>query len=137
MLTEKGGRERTVPVLNEYKDKLTEVVDRRSRLPEKPLFKSYDSHIDNHAFRAEYAASLLRQLENERAAGQALFGGDFDPQSLINLKGRDAESASPYRGHDRDICAMVSGALGHNRLSVVFEHYIRWNCQVSTLILVK
>ncbi len=68
---------------------------------------------------------LLCQLENERAAGQALFGGDFDPQSLINLKGRDAESDSLYRGHDRDICAMVSGALGHNRLSVVFEHYIR------------
>ena len=124
-LTEKGGRERTVPVLNEYKERLTAVVDKHPRLPEKPLFKSYDSHIDNHAFRAEYATSLLHQLENERAAGQALFGGDFDSQSLINLKGRDAESAAPYRGHDRDICAMVSGALGHNRLSVVFEHYIR------------
>ena len=124
-LTEKGGKTRTAPVLNTYKDQLTEVVDRHAAKPYQPLFTHYDSHIDNHAFRAEYASALMRQLEDERVVGQALCGGDFDPRALVNLKGRDAQSDTPYRGHDRDICAMVSGALGHNRLEVVFQSYIR------------
>jgi integrase len=123
-LTEKGGKTRTAPVLNKYKNKLTEVVDKHSN-PGKPLFDTYDSHIDNHAFRSEYATALLQQLENEKAVGAELCGGDFDPHTLVNLRGRDAETDAPYRGHDRDICGMVSGALGHNRLCVIFESYIR------------
>lgn len=115
---------RTAPVLNEYKERLTAIVDAATAL-EKPLFKDYDSHIDNHLFRGEYATALLKQLEEERAAMQELCGGDFDPRGLINLRGRDAESDAPYRGHDRDIVGMVSGALGHNRLCIVFQSYIR------------
>ncbi len=48
-LTEKGGKTRVAPVLNEYKDKVTEVVDKHSAGTGKPLFDTYDSHIDNHA----------------------------------------------------------------------------------------
>jgi len=91
----------------------------------KPLFDTYDSHIDNHAFRSEYATALMYQLESERAAKIALCGGDFDPRTLVNLRGKDAETDAPYRGHDREICGMVSGALGHNRLEIVFQNYLR------------
>ena len=122
-LTEKGGKERTAPVLNEYKNWLTAMVNSKGT-PDEPMFKEYDSHIDNHAFRAEYAAALLKQLETERSAGKPLFDGDLSPQSLINLRGKDAERDSAYRGYDRDIVAMVSGALGHNRLCIVFDNYI-------------
>ena len=122
---EKGGKTRTAPVLNEFKDKLTEVVDKHRRSAGGPLFDTYDSHIDNHAFRSEYATALLIQLESERKASVELCGGDFDPYTLVNYKGKDAETSAPFRGHDRDICGMVSGALGHNRLSIVFESYIR------------
>ena len=55
----------------------------------------------------------------------ALCGGDFDPRSLVNLRGKDGETDAPYREHDRDICGMVSGALGHNRLEIVFQNYLR------------
>ncbi len=116
---------RVAPVLNEYKNRLTEVVDRNKASDDRPLFQSYDSHIDNHAFRGEYASQLMQQLEAERAAGSGLCGGDFDTNLLVSLRGKDAETDAPYRGHDRDICAMVSGALGHNRLCIVFQNYIR------------
>ena len=124
-LTEKGGKTRVAPVLNEYKDKVTEVVDKHSAGTGKPLFDTYDSHIDNHAYRGQYSVALLCQLEAERLGRKELCGGDFDPHSLVNLHGKDAETNAPYRGHDRDICGMVSCALGHNRLCVVFESYIR------------
>ncbi len=125
MLTEKGGKTRVAPVLNDYKDKVTEMVDKHNTGSERPLFNAYDSHIDNHAFRSEYATALIYQLESERDAGMELCNGDFDPCSLVNLSGKDAETDAPYRGHDRDICGMVSGALGHNRLEVVFQNYLR------------
>lgn len=85
-LRRRGGKIRTAPVLNEYKDKLTEVVDKHSRGAGKPLFDTYDSHIDNHAFRSEYATALLAQLESERKADVELCGGDFDPYTLVNYK---------------------------------------------------
>ncbi len=124
-LTEKGGKTRVAPVLNEYKDKVTEVINKHISGEGKPLFNTYDSHIDNHAFRSQYATALMYQLESERAAMVALCGGDFDPRSLVNLRGKDAETDAPYREHDRDICGMVSGALGHNRLEIVFQNYLR------------
>ena len=46
-LVEKGGKERIAPVLNEYKDRVTSIVDKAQEAA-KPLFSAYDSHIDNH-----------------------------------------------------------------------------------------
>lgn len=119
-LIEKGGRERTAPVLNEMKDRLTEIA--LNHAGEDKLFKEYGEKIDNHSFRAEYASNLLHQLEREREQGQQLCQGDFEIEKLCNLRGNDI-SDEPYRGHDRDICGMVSGALGHNRLDIVFTNY--------------
>lgn len=126
-LLEKGGRERTAPILNDYKDRITEIVQdalKRDPTGQSPLFAEYDKYIDNHSFRAEFSAALMHQLEAERAAGLPLFGGDFEPERLINLKGADRSDDPMYRGHSRDICAMVSGALGHCRLRIVFDSYM-------------
>lgn len=126
-LVEKGGRKRTAPVLNDYKDRITQIV--QDSLKADPtgnsmLFTEYDKYIDNHSFRADYSAAMMHQLEAERAAGLPLFGGDFEPERLINLKGTDRSDDPKYRDHDRDICAMVSGALGHCRLRIVFDSYM-------------
>jgi len=131
-LTEKGGKTRTAPVLNEYKDRITELahqVEERHDDMEGPLGKErlflgeYSHMVDNHSLRAEYAANLFRQLEAERAAGVPLCEGDFQVERLCNLRGKDRSDDPQYKGHDRDICGMVSGALGHNRLEVVFTSY--------------
>ena len=121
-LAEKGGRERVAPVLNEYKEQVTAIVDRAQEAAQ-PLFTAYDSHIDNHRFRAEYCAALLRQLEQEEAQGKPWFGGDLSPQNYIHLSGRDKHCGDTYRGHPTQVVAAVSGAMGHNRLEIMFSHY--------------
>lgn len=131
-LVEKGGKEREAPILNEYKDRITEIAQQvsenhdfsKGELGVERLFPGEYSHlIDNHSLRAEYAACLLHQLEQEREQGLPLCQGEFEVERLCNLRGRDISDNPEYKGHDRDICGMVSGALGHNRLEVVFSSY--------------
>ena len=121
-LVEKGGKERVAPVLNAYKERVTSIVDKAQEAA-RPLFTAYDSHIDNHRFRAEYCAALLRQLEREEAQGKPWFGGDLSPKNYIHLSGRDAKCGGTYRGHPTQVVSAVSGAMGHNRLEIVFSHY--------------
>ena len=125
-LCEKGGKVRLAPVLNEYKAAVTEIVDRlaRERGSEKPLFDSYGGHIRNHRLRAEYAGKLLHQLEEERTKGKPLFGGEFRLSDYCRLRGKDQNRGPKTNGHDTDLVAAVSGALGHNRVEVVLRHYM-------------
>ena len=125
-LIEKGGKVRLAPVLNEYRGAVTEIVDRltRERGYDVPLFDRYGGHIKNHRLRAEYAAKLLHQLEDERAAGEPLFGGEFPLSDYCRLKGKDKERKETTQGHDTDLLGAVSGALGHNRVEVVLRHYM-------------
>ena len=119
---EKGGKERIAPVLNAYKEQVTAIVN-GTQDASKPLFTAYDSHIDNHRFRAEYCAALLRQLEQEQSQGKPWFGGDLSSQNYIHLSGRDRHCGETYRGHATKVVAAVSGAMGHNRLEIIFSHY--------------
>lgn len=119
---EKGGRYREAPCLAEYKEQVLETFS----VQERPLqnlenevkkqqfielynssgnllFDNYTSKIDNHAFRAEYAQALYNQLLED----------NYYPNS------------DNYRGYVKDALQEVSEALGHNRLSVVVEHYLR------------
>ena len=121
-VVEKGGKERVAPVLNAYKNRVTSIVNRAQEASQ-PLFTAYDSHIDNHRFRAEYFAALLKQLEEEQAQGKPWFGGDLRPQNYIHLSGRDKHCGDTYHGYPTQVVAAVSGAMGHNRLEIVFSHY--------------
>ena len=125
-LLEKGGKVRLAPVLNAYRKEVTEIVDRaaRERGEDAPMFNSYGGRIKNHRLRAEYAAKLLHQLEDERAAGEPLFGGEFPLSDYCRLRGKDKKRRKKTQGHDTDLVATVSGALGHNRVEVVLRHYM-------------
>lgn len=125
-VTEKGGKHRVAPVLNAHRDAITTIVNNAiaKNGETAPIFDSYDIHIDNHRFRAEFAAALLHQLEDERAAGQPLFGGAFALKDYCHLKGKDAKRKNTTAGHDTDLLGAVSGALGHNRIEVVLGHYL-------------
>jgi len=126
LLIEKGGKKRIAPVLNEYKEVVTEIVNRiaRERGEDTPMFDSYGGHIRNHKLRAEYAAKLLHQLEAERAEGKPLFGGEFPLGKYCKLKGKDKKRGAMTQGHDTDLLGAVSGALGHNRVEVILRHYM-------------
>ena len=125
-LIEKGGKVRVAPVLNGYRDAVTEIVNRASseRGADVPLFDSYGGHVRNHRLRAEYAAALLHQLEDERKAGGPFFGGAFKLEDYCHLKGKDKKRKTKTAGHDTDLIGAVSGALGHNRVEVVLRHYL-------------
>lgn len=70
------------------------------------LFDTFDKKCDNHACRSEYATSLYKELLEEK------------------LK-NGYEMKADYRGYEKEIISEVSKNLGHNRLSVVVEHYLR------------
>lgn len=123
---EKGGKIRLAPVLNEYREAVTAIVNRAiaEHGEDMPLFSSYGGHVRNHRLRAGYAAALLHQLESERAAGIPLFGGEFPLSDYCWLRGKDKKRRDKTQGHDTDLLAAVSGALGHNRVEVILRHYL-------------
>lgn len=125
-VSEKGGRHRIAPVLAACREDVTRIVDQaiQAHGEDAPIFEHYDVHIDNHHYRAEYAGALLHQLEAERASGRSLFGGAFSLSDYAHLRGKDAKRRAVTQGHDTDLLAAVSGALGHARIDVVLKHYL-------------
>lgn len=127
-LIEKGGRYREAPCLvarqKEIERLFPDIQERESMIfdrqgkrdlqqekrefikkyeqSENKLFGSYTAKIDNHAFRGEYARELYRELELK--------------QENLNIN---------YRGYDENVLRDVSEALGHSRLVIVVEHYLR------------
>lgn len=101
-VVEKGGRYREAPVLESHQKAITELVN--SKPLGETMFKEYNIHIDNHSLRAEYATNLYYQI--------------------IESRGEDTNSET-YRGYDKEAIKEVSEALGHSRLNVVVEHYMR------------
>ena len=125
-VVEKGGRHRIAPVLTACRVDVTRIVDQAmmEHGQDAPIFERYDVHIDNHHIRAEYAGALLHQLEQERAEGLPSFGGAFALADYAHLRGKDAKRKPVTQGHDTDLLAAVSGALGHARIDVILKHYM-------------
>ena len=115
---EKGGRYREAPCLTKYQSSIESkynIQERESLTKEQfievyynsnsnYLFDNYTSKIDNHSFRAEYATNLYQELAEQKD----------------NIE-------NDYRGYDSTILRKVSQALGHSRISVVVDHYLREN----------
>ena len=125
-VVEKGGRHRIAPVLTACRVDVTRIVDQAmlAHGQDAPIFNTYNIHIDNHHIRAEYAGALLHQLECERAEGLPSFGGAFNLEDYAHLRGKDTKRRPVTQGHDTDLLAAVSGALGHARIDVVLKHYL-------------
>lgn len=122
---EKGGRWRVAPVLEQYREAVTAIVNRaiEVRGADVPIFDSYNIHIDNHAFRGVYSAELLIQMEQNREAEQALLGDGLRAEDYIHMRGKDQQRKPQTQGYDTDLMACVSGALGHSRISVYTTSY--------------
>ena len=71
------------------------------------LFHEYTKVIDNHAFRRDYAQELYRELAQDK-----IDNGDITYHDC-------------YKIFDREIVMKVSNALGHNRINVAIENYLR------------
>lgn len=115
---EKGGRYREAPCLSSMQPQIEKTfpdIQERESLTKQQfqelyqsskdyLFDRYTTKIDNHAFRHEYARNLYQELLEQR---------DQERQEAL------------YRGYNKEVLREVSEALGHSRLSVVVEYYLR------------
>jgi integrase len=99
----KGGKSRTVPVLAGHEHDV--LCQKEGRQDDEPVFSSIPRHLDVHSYRREYAQALYLAL----APGRSL-----PPTDHLRRSDYAAEAV-----------LYVSRALGHNRTSIVLQHYLR------------
>lgn len=118
-VVEKGGRYRETQCLQQHKEEVLKTFNVKEgeslskqefqalyETSTNHLFSEYTTKIDNHAFRSEYATLRYQELlENKQNEGETIL--------------------NDYRGYDKELILKVSQELGHNRPSVVVEHYLR------------
>ncbi len=116
----KGGKTRYVPILPEYEEEIVSLM-KNTPIHDK-VFEKINRHADIHDYRADYATALYKKLARPI---------DEIPFDRINRGSGHRYQSDVYicrgdqKGIKLDKAAMkkVSIALGHNRISVVGEHY--------------
>ena len=124
----KGGRYRYAPIIGEV-DKIVSMLERAG---EDKVFENIPKHADIHSYRADYAKGLYaihaRDLETckkerfwnkEHYNGKGKKKGGYDRDSVYRCRGE-----RKGKWFDKKAMGKVSKALGHNRISVVGEHYL-------------
>ncbi|MEY8324652.1 hypothetical protein AALB47_12180 [Lachnospiraceae bacterium 54-11] len=119
----KGGRDRVAPVLPQYKDAVKEFISTKDN--EEHLFDKIHNAADIHAYRREYAQSLYSLVadDKEKAQEYALNYPVRDKTGYDTYYAR-GDKKTAFRGL-KDNIYIVSQALGHNRLSVTVNHYLK------------
>lgn len=112
---EKGGKERISPILSNFRGSITDIVNNVKE--GETIFKKFTTKINAHALRREYASNLYNELEQ----GQHK---DYKEYGLQKAWNRGVKTEGDFRGYNAENLAVVSQALGHNRLDVVIYNYI-------------
>jgi integrase len=99
----KGGKWREVPVFSGREQAVLAVVEGRD--PDSHVFDRLPSNMDIHSYRRRFAQELYEHL-----SGRPL------PLQEERLHSADL---------DEDAALVVSRCLGHNRIDIVFQYYIR------------
>ena len=108
VISGKGGRERFVPVREEYK----ELVAGRMDGSHEKVFVRVHSAADIHSYRSEYARAVY--ADHAR-----------DTNGLIKKDVYFCRGEHKGERYDKLALSYTSQALGHNRLSVAVNSYIR------------
>lgn len=118
----KGGRLRYAPILGDP-ETVQRVVDRMQQAGTGRVWAEIPDGADIHSFRAEYATALYESLARP-----------LDQIPKVRSKsGRWVQDVYSCRGShkgrklDRAAMKIVSHALGHGRISVFADHYLREN----------
>lgn len=119
----KGGRDRVAPVLPKYKEEVKTIL--REKEPHSPIFERIHNAADIHSYRREYAKELYSFVKEDKEKRQE-YERQY-PKREEPVKGEYYYSHSkehPFKG-SRDDVYIVSQALGHNRLEVTVNHYLK------------
>lgn len=120
----KGGRNRISPVLPQYTEAVKNIIKSKSD-DDKPIFDRINTNADIHSYRREYAQSLYNAVANDHEYRDDLLG--MYPSRKEKAKGDFYYSHTkelPFKGR-RDDIYIVTQALGHNRLEVTVNHYLK------------
>lgn len=119
----KGGRDRLAPVLPAYQEAIKEFLQTKEN--DEHLFDKIHNAADIHAYRREYAQALYGLVadDKEKAQEYALKYPLRDKKGY-NIYYARGDKKTAFRGFKDDIY-IVSQALGHNRLSVTVNHYLK------------
>ena len=144
----KGGRKRLSEIIGSEED-VAFVIDTMQKAGERKVFDKIPD-IDIHALRAEYAKSVYakyarprQEYKNERMilyhnrlvttyTDKSEVQEYYNPDGTLKKGFTDVRSAYHCRDDKKHICydrlalLKCSQALGHNRASVVADHYL-WN----------
>lgn len=116
----KGGKEREVPVITDKRF----VFETMRKAGAGKVFPGISSACDVHAYRAKYAADLYRAYERPYSVCEK--SGFYDPTRRVWCNNAVYRCRKDKAGiwYDKQALLIVSKALGHNRISVVAEHYL-------------
>lgn len=104
----KGGRERIVPVIGEKSNAITLCQQAGSG----KVFERIPHAMDVHSYRSQYASALYAQKARQFE--------DIPKNERYYCRRELAGTC-----YDKRAMQVVSHALGHNRISVIAEHYLR------------
>lgn len=128
---EKGGRERNALVLPSERERMTEYVDARQgeRGERGRLIDVCDRNCNPHYERAEYANRLYAELKEYRDRKEDIYAGYrhrfIDEKQLQKALSHPRYQRETVHGYETKICAEISQALGHNRIEVVVNSYLK------------
>ena len=118
----KGGRERISPIIGKN---VAQIIERmQNTKPEEKVWQYVNSNADIHSYRADYATAIYKSHARDIK--------DIPYDKINKGTGRRYQSEvytcrKDEAGKKLDKAAMLvcSKALGHNRISVVADNYIR------------
>lgn len=119
---DKGGRSRFSPIVGDSKEAIIQRFERTGRADK--VWMHVPKNADIHSYRAEYAGQVYKKYA--RSIDQIPFdkknrGTGHAYQSEVYVCRKDDFG----KKFDRNAMLLCSKALGHNRISVVADHYLR------------
>lgn len=105
----KGGRIREVPIRSEYEK---DIVQRCLERQDQNVWERVPSSMDVHHYRSQYATGLYNEYARPL--------NEIPKEDRYHCRG-DLKGVC----YDKQAMRIVTQALGHSRLSVIAEHYLR------------
>jgi len=132
----KGGRNRTAPVLPEYRAFVEEYL--KGRNENRHLFSKIPQAADIHSYRDEYTRELYKAVKNDKDLKNTILQHYPERHEYKVVKDKETGERKIYeiksdtittRGENRQTfnrndIYICSQALGHNRLNIVIDHYL-------------
>ncbi|EGD49971.1 hypothetical protein TheetDRAFT_3220, partial [Thermoanaerobacter ethanolicus JW 200] len=88
----KGGKEREVPILREFQERVSEIVKKVRDKGKERLFERIPSRIDVHSYRREYAKQRYREIR----------GKEYKKGQEIKRIEKAVREVSRNLGHNRE-----------------------------------